>query len=88
MASCMHNGLGCSAESSTLHKCGGYFEHSFACENYVCDNHARKSRYGTFCEKCSPAPPVFATARKVKLQHPMAGVVAVPQMGHGAGSAR
>jgi hypothetical protein len=88
MASCMHNGLGCSAESSALHKCGGYFEHSFACENYVCENHVHKSRYGTFCEKCYPAPPVFAMARKVIVRHPMAGVIPPPQMSQGAGTHR
>ena len=63
MASCMHAGQGCSPKGSPLHKCAGYYEHSFACENYVCENHAHRSRYGIYCVQCDPAPPVFDMPR-------------------------
>jgi hypothetical protein len=66
MASCMHGGKGCSPKGAPVHKCSGYFEHSFACEHYVCDNHVHLSRYGTFCPECYPAPPVFDMPRGVK----------------------
>lgn len=72
MPSCMHHGIGCSPEDTPLHKCAGYFEHSLGCQNYVCENHAHHSRYGTYCSQCYPAPPVFARPRVGKAFHPMA----------------
>jgi hypothetical protein len=84
MASCLHHGEGCSPNGAPLHKCAGYFEHSFACENYVCDNHAHRSRYGTFCEQCHPAPPVFAMPRAVRRLHPLAGPALKAALSHGA----
>jgi hypothetical protein len=76
MASCMHHGHGCSPSATPLHKCSGYYEHSFACENYVCENHAHRSRYGVFCSQCCPAPPVFDMPRAIKQMHPMAVMAA------------
>ena len=76
MASCMHHGRGCSPSATPLHKCSGYYEHSFACENYVCENHAHRSRYGVFCSQCCPAPPVFDMPKAIKQMHPMAVVAA------------
>lgn len=76
MASCMHQGHGCSPDGSLVHKCSGYYEHSFACENYVCENHAHRSRYGVFCAQCDPAPPVFDMPRGVKAMHHLAGAAA------------
>ena len=72
MASCMHAGQGCSPKGSPLHKCAGYFEHSFACENYVCENHVHRTRYGTYCAQCDPAPPVFDMPRGVRQIHHLA----------------
>jgi hypothetical protein len=76
MASCMHHGQGCSPSGSPVHKCSGYYEHSFACENYVCENHSHRSRYGIFCEQCHPSPPVFDMPRAVKGMHHLAGAAA------------
>jgi hypothetical protein len=73
MATCMHQGVGCSPPGTPLHKCAGYFECSFACENYVCDNHVHRGRYGTFCEKCDPAPPVFDMPRAMRQMQHLAG---------------
>lgn len=73
MANCMHRGEGCSPKGTPLYKCAGYFECSFGCENYVCENHARKSRYGVYCEQCSPTPPVFDMPWAVKSMHYLAG---------------
>jgi len=72
MAICMHHGEGCSPKGTPLHKCAGYFECSFGCENYVCENHARKSRYGVYCEQCSPTPPVFDMPRGIRSIHHLA----------------
>lgn len=71
---CMHRGMGCSPIDTPLHKCAGYFEHSFGCENYVCENHALHSRYGTFCSQCYPAPRVFEWRRASKPMHPATAV--------------
>jgi hypothetical protein len=84
MATCMHEGQGCSPKGTPLHKCAGYFEHSFACENYVCENHVHRSRYGTYCEQCDPAPPIFAMPRTVRRVYPMAGRQGVSPVHHGA----
>ena len=81
METCMHHGEGCSPKGTPLHKCAGYYEHSFACENYVCENHVHRSRYGMFCEQCDPAPPVFAMPRSLRRMYPMAG-----QAAHAAGN--
>lgn len=71
MASCMHDGQGCSPKGNPLYKCAGYYEHSFGCENYVCEKHVYRSRYGTYCEQCNPAPPVFDMPRGVRqIPHP------------------
>jgi len=83
MASCMNNGQGCSPKGTPLHKCSGYFEHSFACENYVCENHAHRSRYGVFCSQCYPSPPAFARPREVHQMHPMAVIAANTAIRHG-----
>jgi hypothetical protein len=83
MKSCMHHGKGCSPVATPLYKCSGYFEHSFACENYVCEAHVLRSRYGTFCEQCYPAPPVFATPRPAKQMRHFAGQAANPAMTQG-----
>ena len=72
MANCMHHGEGCSPKGTPLYKCAGYFECSFGCENHVCENHAHKSRYGVYCEQCSPTPPVFDMPRAVKAMHHLA----------------
>ena len=88
MASCMHDGQGCSPKGTPLHKCAGYFECSFACENYVCENHVHRSRYGTLCVKCDPAPPVFDMPRAVRQMHHLAGRNAGAGMGHVASQQR
>jgi len=84
MASCMHNGQGCSPKGTPVFKCAGYYEHSFACENYVCENHVRRSRYGTFCAQCYPSPPAFDTPREARHMHPLAGRAVNPAANHGA----
>jgi hypothetical protein len=84
MATCMHDGQGCSPKGTPLYKCAGYFEHSFACENYVCENHVHRSRYGTLCEQCDPAPPVFAMPRGVKQISHLAGRAANAAISNGA----
>lgn len=73
MASCMHDGEGCSPKGTPLYKCAGYFECSFGCENHVCENHAHKSRYGVYCEQCAPTPPVFDMPRAVRSMHHLTG---------------
>jgi hypothetical protein len=88
MASCMHNGQGCSPKGTPIHKCAGYFEHSFACENYVCENHVHRSRYGTFCAQCYPSPPVFDMPRGVRQVPHLAGRAVNPAMNHGAAQHR
>jgi hypothetical protein len=82
MASCMHKGKGCSPKGTPLHKCNGYYECSFACENYVCENHAHKSRYGTFCAQCYPSPPALARPRAIHPNLPMAVVTANTAIRH------
>jgi len=76
MPSCMHNGHGCSPQGTALYKCAGYFECSFACENYVCDSHVHRTRYGTFCANCDPAPPVFDMPRAARKMNLLAGQAA------------
>lgn len=88
MASCMHNGQGCSPKGTPIHKCSGYFEHSFACENYVCENHAHRSRYGTFCSQCNPAPLPLDLPRSARRIHPVAGHVAQVAMTQGVAQQR
>jgi hypothetical protein len=88
MASCMHNGKGCSPKGTPLHKCAGYYECSFACENYVCDNHVHCSRYGTFCAQCYPSPPKFDTPRNIGQMHHLAGRAMNSAANHGAAQHR
>jgi hypothetical protein len=83
MASCMHNGQGCSPKGTPVYKCAGYFEHSFACENYVCESHVHRSRYGTFCAQCYPAPPIFDMPRGVRQMPHLAGRAVHAAMNHG-----
>ena len=75
MEFCMHHGHGCSPSSSPVHKCAGYYESSFACENYVCENHVHRTRYGTYCEQCDPAPPIFDLPRGVRQMHHLSAAV-------------
>jgi hypothetical protein len=84
MDSCKHNGQGCSPKGAPLFKCAGYYEHSFACEHFVCENHVHRSRYGTFCDACYPAPPVFARPRTANPMHHLAGRAAQAAMAHQA----
>ena len=88
MASCMHNGQGCSPKGTPVYKCAGYFEHSFACENYVCENHVHRSRYGTFCAQCDPAPPVFDMPRGVRQMPHLAGRAVSVAINHGTAQHR
>ncbi len=71
MPRCLHYGEECGPKGAPLMKCSGYFEHSFGCENYICENHAHQSRYGAFCDECCPTPPVFAVPRSVRKIHPV-----------------
>jgi len=85
MASCMHHGQGCGPKGTPLYKCDGYFEHSFACENYICEHHAHHTRYGTFCAQCDPAPPAFARPRVGRLVRDMTSIAAAnTALRHGA----
>jgi len=88
MATCMHEGHGCSPPGTPLHKCAGYFECSFVCENYICENHVHRSRYGTFCSKCYPAPPVFDMPRAMQPMRHLAGQAASGAMNRGTSHAR